>query len=343
MTRATLERQRAAKPGERQFTVTRAGCPGIQRYAQSWSGDNTTSWDSLRMEPAQLGLQMSLSGMLNTGHDIGGFSGPVPDAELLIRWTQAGVLHPRFIMNSWKPDGVYTSPWLHPEATPAIREAIRLRYRLMPYLYSLMHEAAARQRAGAAPDLPRIRGRCRRCVEDCDELMLGPFLLAAPVVGAGRARRARLYLPARARMLVRLPHRGAARAPAPGATLAAPLDRLPLLVARGRDPADDRCGRGFLAPARRAVALRLRIFPGRRRTARAGSCWSRMTASARMAALTRLTLTLEWTPERVSLRVEAEGDYRAALRGDRVSRPVRPSGGRLTLCSGPGAPKLQRA
>ena len=93
MTRATLEAQRRHAPRERAFTVTRAGCPGIQRYAQTWSGDNTTSWKSLRWN-LRTGLQMSLSGMYNTGHDIGGFAGPVPEAELLVRWTQAGLLHP---------------------------------------------------------------------------------------------------------------------------------------------------------------------------------------------------------------------------------------------------------
>ena len=140
MTRATREAQLAAKPQERPFTVTRAGGPGIQRYAQTWSGDNTTSWDSLKWN-LRTGLGMSLSGLFNIGHDIGGFAGPTPDPELLIRWTQAGVLHPRFLMNSWKPDNVTTSPWLHPEALPAIREALRLRLRLMPYLYSAMHAA----------------------------------------------------------------------------------------------------------------------------------------------------------------------------------------------------------
>ena len=64
------------------FTITRAGPPGIQRYAQTWSGDNTTSWHTLRWN-IRMGLTMSLCGMFNTGHDIGGFHGPVPDPELL--------------------------------------------------------------------------------------------------------------------------------------------------------------------------------------------------------------------------------------------------------------------
>jgi EAL domain-containing protein (putative c-di-GMP-specific phosphodiesterase class I) len=85
MTRATTEAQVAHRPAERAFTVTRAGPPGIQRYAQTWSGDNTTSWKMLRWN-IRMGLTMSLSGMFNTGHDVGGFFGPVPDAELLVRW-----------------------------------------------------------------------------------------------------------------------------------------------------------------------------------------------------------------------------------------------------------------
>jgi alpha-glucosidase len=111
MTRATREAQLAAKPNVRPFTVTRAGGPGLQRYAQTWSGDNTTSWNSLKWN-FRTGLGMSLSGMFNIGHDVGGFAGPPPDPELLIRWTQTGLLHPRFLMNSWKGDGVTTSPWL---------------------------------------------------------------------------------------------------------------------------------------------------------------------------------------------------------------------------------------
>jgi hypothetical protein len=95
MTRASYEAQAARFPGERVFTVTRAGPPGIQRYAQTWSGDNTTSWRTLRWN-IRMGLTMSLSGMFNVGHDVGGFAGPVPDPELLVRWVQSATFSPRF-------------------------------------------------------------------------------------------------------------------------------------------------------------------------------------------------------------------------------------------------------
>ncbi len=332
MTRASLEEQRNSAPFERQFSVTRAGCPGIQRYAQTWSGDNHTSWRSLKWN-LRTGLQMSMSGMVNTGHDVGGFSGPVPDAELLVRWTQAGLLHPRFIMNSWKPDGVYTSPWLHPEATPAIREAIRLRYRLMPYLYSLMHAATA----GEAPLRPTFVAfpADERCLEDCDDLMLGPFLLAAPVV-APHERTRKLYLP-----------RGPAHwfdfwseelFEAGGETiLAAPLDRLPLVVPEGAilsvtDAGDD-FSRLHDEPSRA-----LRIFPGPTEGHSRFVLVEDDGASAAGAA-TRVAFDLAWTASAITIAVSASGDYPLPFQRVRVVAP-RAERRPITLRSADGGPAL---
>jgi alpha-glucosidase len=192
MTRATFEAQAAHRPDERPLTVTRAGPPGIQRYAQTWSGDNTTSWRMLKWN-IRMGLTMSLSGMFNTGHDIGGFAGPVPDVELLVRWVQNGAFSPRFIMNSWKPEGVFNSPWLHPEVLPLVRDAIRLRYRLLPYLYSLYRRAATHGEPMLRPTFYEFESDAR-AFADCDDFMLGPSLLVASVVEPG-ARTRRVYLP----------------------------------------------------------------------------------------------------------------------------------------------------
>ena len=302
MTRATLEEQRRHAPGRRPFTVTRAGMPGVQRYGQSWSGDNTTSWETLRWN-LRTGLQMSLSGLYNTGHDVGGFAGPLPDAELLVRWTQAGAVHPRFIMNSWKPDGAYISPWLHPDALPAIREAIRLRYRLMPYLYSLMHHAADRHEPVIRPtflQFPDDSG----CIADCDELMLGPFLLAAPVVRPGeRLRRLRLPEGPEAWFDV---HTGAVFPSGCLAEVEAPLDRLPLLAPAGAIlPLTDTAGMGRLhdEPSRL-----LRLFPGPGQ----GSSEFVLVEDdgiTENGPATRLTCRLSWTPDQVLLRLDAEGSY----------------------------------
>jgi len=300
MTRATLERQQRAKPGERAFTVTRAGGPGIQRYAQTWSGDNTTSWQTLRWN-LRTGLQMSLSGMHNIGHDIGGFAGPVPDAELLLRWTQTGLLHPRFIMNSWKPGGVFNSPWLHPEATDAIRDAIHLRYRLLPYLYSLVHAAAAHGAPIVQPTFLPFETD-PRCFDDCDDLMLGRFLLAAPVVEPGQRKRP-VYLPEGPECWIDW-HTGDRHASGTTVTLPAPLDRLPLLARAGAIiPTTENTGKLHDEPSRHLL-----LFPG----PGAGASHFDLVEDDGITAAglrTTIRLTLEWTATSVLLRARSDGGF----------------------------------
>jgi alpha-glucosidase len=229
MTRATAEAQAAHRPDERVFTVTRAGPPGIQRYAQTWSGDNTTSWHTLRWN-LRMGLTMSLSGMFNTGHDVGGFNGPVPDPELLVRWVQNGVFSPRFIMNSWKPGGEVNTPWLHPETIEPIRAAIRFRYRLMPYMYTLFRRAHERGE-------PILRPLCFEFEDDpmafadTDDFMLGPALLVANVVEPGHRER-RVYLPMCAEGWYDF-HTGEHHAGGCNVVVPAPLDRVPLFARAG--------------------------------------------------------------------------------------------------------------
>ena len=192
MTQATAEVQAHARPDERVYTVTRAGPPGIQRYAQTWSGDNTTSWHTMRWNQ-RMALTMSLSGMFNIGHDIGGFAGPVPDAEMLIRWTQACCLLPRMVMNSWKADGSVNSPWLHADATAPIRAAIGLRLHLLPYLYTLMWQASREHTPVLRPTFFHFADDAA-CWRDNDEMMVGADLLVAPVFEASERQRT-LYLP----------------------------------------------------------------------------------------------------------------------------------------------------
>ena len=229
MTRATAEAQSARRPDERGYTITRAGPPGIQRYAQTWSGDNTTSWQMLRWN-IRMGLTMSLSGMFNTGHDVGGFSGPVPDPELLVRWAQNGAFSPRFIMNSWKAGGVFNSPWLHPRVLALVRDAIRFRYRLMPYLYSLYRRASTDGEPMLRPTFFEF-DTDPRTFEDSDDFMLGPNLLVASVVEPAQRQR-RVYLP-------KGPARwfdfwtGRAHAGGREIVVAAPLARVPLFAPAG--------------------------------------------------------------------------------------------------------------
>ena len=235
MTRATFEAQAAHRPDQAVFTVTRGGSPGLQRYAQTWSGDNTTSWQTLRWN-IRTGLQMSLSGMFNVGHDVGGFFGPSPTPELFVRWVQACCLNPRMVMNSWKADGSVNVPWLHPSVTPHVAAAIKLRYTLMPYLWFLFERASSAHHPIIRPtfyDFPDDEN----CLGDCDDFMLGSSLLAAPVVTQGATTR-EVYLP-------KLPtsangpsawfdfYSGQRFEPGKIHTVAAPLDRLPLFARSG--------------------------------------------------------------------------------------------------------------
>jgi alpha-glucosidase len=229
MTRASFEAQARHRPAEVPFSVTRAGSPGIQRYAQTWSGDNTTSWATLRWN-IRTGLQMSLSGMFNVGHDVGGFAGPVPEPELFVRWVQACCLNPRMVMNSWKADGTVNVPWLHPEVTPHVLAAIALRYRLLPYLWQLFERAHAHGEPIIRPtfyDFPDDEG----CYADCDDFLLGGDILVAPVVAQGAATR-RVYLPLGPAAWIDF---ATGQRFASGTTIEvpAPLEKLPLFVRAG--------------------------------------------------------------------------------------------------------------
>ncbi|MEK6420341.1 MAG: glycoside hydrolase family 31 protein [Burkholderia gladioli] len=227
MMRASRDAQRAYAPDQRPFLVSRSGGAGMQRYVQTWSGDNYTSWETLRYN-LRMGLGLAMSGVSNTGHDIGGFSGPAPEPELLTRWVQFGVFMPRFSIHSWNDDGSVNEPWMYPEATPAIADALKLRYRLIPYLYHLLWLSTTQYEPVLAPTLARFP-HDRRCHEANDEMMLGEALLAAPVVDAGQTER-RVYLPAGERWVC--VESGRAFDGGQTVTLPAPLDAAPPMLLR---------------------------------------------------------------------------------------------------------------
>ncbi|MBK7590815.1 MAG: glycoside hydrolase family 31 protein [Betaproteobacteria bacterium] len=229
MTRASFEAQARYRPGEIPFSVTRAGCPGIQRYAQTWSGDNTTSWATLRWN-IRTGLQMSLSGMFNVGHDVGGFAGPVPDPELFVRWVQACCLNPRMVMNSWKADGTVNVPWLYPEQTPLVLAAIALRYRLLPYLWRLFERARDHGEPILRPTFYSFPDD-EACYADSDDFLLGDDVLVAPVVTPGAVTR-RVYLPRGPQAWIGFAS-GQSYAAGTTVLVPAPLECLPLFVRAG--------------------------------------------------------------------------------------------------------------
>ena len=321
MTRATYEEQARHRPDERVFTITRAGCPGLQRYAQTWTGDNTTSWHTMKWN-IRMALTMSLSGMFNTGHDTGGFAGPNPDPEMLARWMQATALNPRCIMNSWKADGRTNTPWLHPEVTPIVREAIRLRYRLMPYLYTQYWRAHAFGEPMLRPTFFEFEDD-DQAYADCDDFMLGDALLIAPVVEPGAIKR-RVYLPTSADGSTEWVDfwTGDYHAGGEHVTVDAPLDRLPLFVRAGTvlpmtDTTDfsrlhDEPSRFFaLYPARNAGA------PGSASTLYEDDGLSNRHRGGDHALL-RFTLA---GSDPVRLRIEREGSYALPYDSVRIALP----------------------
>ena len=179
-------------PDVRPYSVCRAGSAGIQRYAQTWCGDNFTGWESLRGNlPTILG--MGLSGQPNEGSDIGGFAGPVPGMELFVRWVQQGIFQPRFSIHSASDDNTVTEPWMYPEVKELIKELMLFRYRMSPYLYSLEYEAS---RTGAPVMRPLVYEfqNDENTYDIDDEFMLGRDLLVAPVMEEGADSRM-IYLP----------------------------------------------------------------------------------------------------------------------------------------------------
>lgn len=192
MCHITDEAIRETFANRRPYIVCRSGHSGIQRYAQTWAGDNLTCWDSLKYNIATI-LGMSLSGVANQGCDICGFYGPAPEAELMVRWIQNGIFQPRFSIHSTNTDNTVTEPWMYSECKQYVKAAVKLRYRLFPYFYSLMERA---HESG----LPIMEPMCsafqqdEACYEEGVDFMVGDSLLVANVVEKGAVSRT-LYLP----------------------------------------------------------------------------------------------------------------------------------------------------
>ncbi len=193
---AYLARQAIADvyPNERPYIINRAGYAGIQRYAQVWGGDNLTDWRTVKFNIATI-IGMGLSGCANMGCDIGGFAGAVPEAELLLRWIQSGIFQPRFCLNSANNDNTVTQPWMYEENREYVKAAFAQRYRMLPYLYSLMYEANQDGMPAMRPlflEFPEDKN----CYSDRNlTFMFGKSVLVANVVEPGATTRT-VYLPA---------------------------------------------------------------------------------------------------------------------------------------------------
>lgn len=191
MARATYEGLRRLRPDERVFVLTRSATAGSQRYAAVWTGDNTSKWDYIP-QAITMCLNLSMSGVPFIGMDIGGFWED-SNGQLLTRFAQLGAFIP-FCRNHSSTFSVHQEPWAFGEPfESAYRAAIEVRYRCLPYLYTLFAESA---RTGA----PIIRPlyyhypQDERACQSENQLLIGETLLSAPICEEDATRRA-VYLP----------------------------------------------------------------------------------------------------------------------------------------------------
>lgn len=192
MARATYEGLQRLQPDKRPFVITRAGYAGYQRYTTMWTGDNTSTWEAMALSIPMFET-LGLSGVPFVGTDIGGFIGR-SDGELLTRWYEIGFLTP-FCRNHKEISGYDHEPWRFGSYyEDIIRKYLKLRYRLLPFLYTTLEEA---HRTG----LPLFRPLLLNYQTDTntldidDQFMIGSDLLVAPILKPNQTSRL-VYLPA---------------------------------------------------------------------------------------------------------------------------------------------------
>jgi alpha-glucosidase len=182
--RATFEGLLAIKPDVRPFVLTRATYAGGQRYAATWTGDNSSTWNHLRMTTPML-ENLGISGFAFAGADVGGYAG-TPTSDLLTKWFEIAAFQPIDRDHTEKGTAMQ-EPWVSGPADEAIRRRfIETRYRLMPYLYTVAEESS---RTGlpivrplffefpdAAPDHHPIDNDPAASAE----FLFGPDILVAP-------------------------------------------------------------------------------------------------------------------------------------------------------------------
>jgi alpha-glucosidase len=191
MVRSTYDGLKKLMRNKRPFTITRAGYAGMQRYGCVWTGDNIASWEHLKLGSIQC-QRMSMSGVPFCGTDIGGFSGE-PDGELFTRWIQMGTFSP-FMRAHSAGDTIEREPWSFGEPFESInRKFIELRYKLMPYLYSVFWE---HHRYGFPILRPMIMLEQDNILNHYrqDEFAFGDKILICPVLEQGAISRY-VYLP----------------------------------------------------------------------------------------------------------------------------------------------------
>lgn len=177
MTRAAAEGFESYAPEKRHFMITRASHIGMAKHSGIWTGDNHSWWEHLKLN-IQMMPALGMAGFLYSGADTGGFGGEA-SGELLMRWLQFSIFTP-LLRNHSAMGTRKQEPWMfESETLGRIRDVIRLRYALVPYLYSEFMKANFNNDLLFAPlsyeyDDPRSKQ-----VED--QLLLGDSLMLAPL------------------------------------------------------------------------------------------------------------------------------------------------------------------
>jgi alpha-glucosidase len=258
MARATREGVDRLRPDVRPFVFTRSSFAGIQRYASSWTGDNTSNWEHLALSIPMI-LNMGLSGQVMTGPDIGGFWHNT-NAELLTRWMEAGVLYP-FSRNHTSLGTINQEIWEFGKVTEEIcKKYLALRYSLLPYIYTCFRESALTGIPFMKPlflEFPHDP-RCRESRHCETEYIAGHCFLVAPVLTQGSGKRS-VYFPAGADWYDFFT--GEKYAGGSEHTVIAPLDKLPLYArSESAIPIAENC---TSVPASQTSRLALKVYPGK--------------------------------------------------------------------------------
>jgi alpha-glucosidase len=195
--RATYEGLLKISPDQRPFVLTRASYAGGQRYAATWTGDDSSTWNHLRLTTPML-LNLGLSGFGLAGADVGGFIG-TPSPELLTRWMELGAFQPIDRNHSEKSAG-HKEPWVHgPEQEGIRRHYIEERYKLMPYLYTTAEEMSRTGIPMMRPlflEFPNATADGHPLDIDAgNEFLLGRSLLVAPAPFPERGDEYKVSLP----------------------------------------------------------------------------------------------------------------------------------------------------
>jgi alpha-glucosidase len=192
MARSTYEGAKELLDGKRPFNLTRSAYSGVQRYSAVWTGDNV-SYDEHMLLGVRIVSSMGLGGVAFAGYDVGGFVGEANN-KLFARWASIGAFSPFFRGHSMI-NTRDSEPWAYGEEVEQIsRNYIKFRYQLLPYIYSLFHDASQ-------TGLPVQRALAIDYTHDYkiydgqfyNQYLFGPFFLVAPVESAKEF--VKVYLP----------------------------------------------------------------------------------------------------------------------------------------------------